>query len=105
MVVVLPTPLTPTIKITSGRPGGGCLGSGRRPPFGLSRAARISCSTALQLASLHKLATADLLAKVSQNILRRLYAKISGDERGFELIQDAGINLFLALDNALNPFD
>ena len=47
MLVVLPTPFTPTTKMTAGMPGGGCLalGAAESAP-GFSRIARIPCSTA-----------------------------------------------------------
>ncbi len=48
MLVVFPTPFTPTTKMTAGMPSGGCLGLGATPcpEPGLSRIARMTSSTA-----------------------------------------------------------
>ncbi len=57
-----------------------------------------------QLACLGELALADLLPQPAQDFLRGLYTQISGDERGFQVVEHRFVQSCLGLDNLLDTF-
>ena len=101
MVVVLPEPLTPTTKTTA---GGSATRAGAR-----SLAARIS-SRCSRMRPFNSAASSSWWRSTRwrmrvQDLLGGAHADIGRDERGFELLEQAGIDLLLALEGVFESGD
>ena len=77
----------------------------RRPLAGFQDLQQVLTDEALQFGGVAQLVTLHALADALQNLLGGAHADISRDQRGFELVQQFGIDLFLALQRVFESID
>ena len=101
MVVVLPEPLTPTTRMTAG----GSATRGRGAFAGLEDFEQVLADEVLQLGGVAKLVALHALADALQDFVGGADADVGGDERVFQLIEQIGIDFFLALQGVFERGD
>ena len=90
MVVVLPVPLTPTTRMTSGSPSTFCTG---RLFGGVEDGQQLVLQHALQFVDVANLLAIDLLAQGLQHGGGGGGAQVGGDQRGFQIVERVAVDL------------